>query len=472
MQLFEQNVYNYILNQHLVEPGERIVVGVSGGADSVCLLCVFKELMRPLQIPDDGIAVVHVHHGIRGKEADQDACFTRKLSEKLGFPYYEYQKDIPSYAQESGMSVEEAGREYRYRCMEELAEKLQFDKIAVAHNREDVAETVLFHIIRGSGLRGLAGIPASRGIIIRPLLGMARAEIESYLAVRGQSYCKDSTNQELLYSRNKIRHLILPVMKEINDRAVEHICQVAEDAERSYDYIHEQAITQYDALETEDYFGKTITLKIEDLYKIGPVLQEHVVGEAICQIANQKKDITRKHIQSVVALIYQDTGAMVKLPYGICARRNYGELIVTDKIGTGEDYNISVCGSGEYDIPKVGKLFVEIGKFLQGEDVPKKNYTKYIDYDKIKDTLCIRTPENGDYIVIDRENHTKKLSRVFIDAKIDRMKRAHWPVLACGKEVLWVIGLRFSPAYYVKQDTKHVMRIEYQGKGDCYGTKD
>ena len=141
MNYFEQKVYNYIQTHGLIEPGNRLVVGVSGGADSVCLLRVLKALMPVLHIPSQGIVVVHVHHGIRGAEADHDAAFTKDLCAKLGFLYQEYRKDIPAYAKQLNMTVEEAGREYRYQCMEELVMQLKFDKIAVAHNQDDVAET-------------------------------------------------------------------------------------------------------------------------------------------------------------------------------------------------------------------------------------------------------------------------------------------------------------------------------------------
>ena len=327
-------------------------------------------------------------------------------------------------------------------------------------------------MLRGSGLNGLAGIAASRGNIIRPLLGVSRAEIEAYLEECGQDFCLDSTNVELAYARNKIRHSILPVMKELNDRAVEHICQLAQDAAQSYDYIHTQAMEQCDTTEDEDAFGRTVTLSIAELYKVGPVLQEHIVWEAIGQVAQRKKDITRRHIQAVVALIYQDSGSSVQLPYGIHARRNYGELILSDKVQTMTDYRFAIAQAGDYEIPNQGTLSVSIEDFTFTEPIPKKNYTKFIDYAKIKGTLCVRTPEDGDYIVIDTAGNTKKLSRVFIDAKIDRTKRAGWPVLACGQEIVWVVGLRFSPAYHVDEQTNKIMKIQYGSKGDQNGTKD
>ena len=173
-----------------------------------------------------------------------------------------------------------------------------------------------------------------------------------------------------------------------------------------------------------------------------------------------------------MALIYQDSGSSVQLPYGIHARRNYGELILSDKVQTMTDYRFAIAQAGDYEIPDQGTLSVSIEDFTFTEPIPKKNYTKFIDYAKIKGTLCVRTPEDGDYIVIDTAGNTKKLSRVFIDAKIDRTKRAGWPVLACGQEIVWVVGLRFSPAYHVDEQTNKIMKIQYGSKGDQNGTKD
>ena len=464
MNQFEQKIYNYILNEQLLEAGDRVVIGVSGGADSVCLLRVLVQMVDICKLAPDSFVVVHVHHMIREEEANRDAEFTKMLCEKLRIPCHIFKKDIEAYAKENGWSVEEAGRTYRYICFNEVADRYNCNKIAVAHNQDDLAETVLFHIVRGSGLKGLSGILAKRDNIIRPLLCVPRTEIECYLAQIKQEYCHDSTNDSLDYTRNKIRHVILPCMREINPQAVSHICQIAKDAEDSYDYIHNQAIMNCTPREQEDSFGKHIVLSVSDLFKSGPVLQEHAVREAIIQIAGSKKDITRKHIQSVVGLLYQDTGNMVQLPYGMVARRNYEQLILSDKKEIGSEYYIPITEDGVYDISNLGKILVKYLPWSDGGDVPKKDYTKLLDYGKIKGTLCIRTPENGDYIVIDTNENTKKLSRVFIDAKVDRTMRATWPVLACGNEIIWVIGLRFSPAYYVSEETETVMYIQFEEK--------
>lgn len=468
MNAFEQNVYNYILAQRLVEPGMRLVLGVSGGADSVCLLRVLHGLKKPLGIPDDGLAVVHVHHGIRGAEADGDAAFTEQICRTLDIPCYLFREDVPALAKQGGVSIEEAGREIRYKRMEEIRSRLHYDRIAVAHNRDDMAETVLFHLIRGSGLRGLAGMAPRRGDIIRPLLGTSRAEIEAQLVCLQQSFREDSTNAELIYARNQIRNIILPAMREMNPRAVEHICETALEAGKSYAYICGQAMQAVQLHAAAD----GLELSIDSLHALDPALQEAVVTEAVAKAAAKRKDISRRHIRSVLALGNAETGSMVQLPYGICARRSYDKIILSGGKPETQDYSICISGTGDYEIPGMGIMAVTVIPMHECEEISKKTYTKYLDYDKIKGNLRIRTPQEGDFIVIDRKGNTKKLSRVFVDAKVDRVKRTGWPVLACGQEIIWVPGLRFSPAYYVTQDTNTVMKINYLDKGETHGNKD
>lgn len=450
----------------MIEPSDRIVAGLSGGADSVCMLLILSELSDRLGISRDGIIAVHVNHMIRGQEADGDEAFAGKLCAELGITFLCFRKDIKAYAAELGCTVEEAGRKYRYKCFDEAAEKYNCNKTAVAHNKNDLAETVVFNMLRGSGLKGMSGIQPVRGNVIRPLLDVTRQQIEEYLSDCNQSYRNDSTNDILDYDRNKIRHVILPAMQEVNSGAVRHICQMAEEAKNSYSFIHHKALERYDGCVEDDDFGRTVTLEVSRIYKYNPVLQEHVIHEAIGDVAGIKKDITRRHVMAVVGLLYQDTGRAVELPYGIRARRSYNNLIITNKQETAADYYIDINDDGVYNIPEWGIIEISFIDNNAGIEVPKKIYTKMADYGKMKDRLCIRTPEDGDYITIDSNGNTKKLSRVFIDNKIDREKRASWPVLACGHEIVWVLGIRYSEAYKINEETTKIIYMNCLRKGE------
>ncbi len=449
----------------MVEPSERIVVGLSGGADSVCLLISLCMLSERLGTDTGNLFAVHINHMLRGEEAEHDERFSKELCDKLGVHFISYKKDIKSYAEELHCTVEEAGRQYRYDCFADTARKYNCGKIAVAHNKNDLAETVLFHIVRGSGLKGLCGISPVRDQIIRPLLDVSRQKIEEFLQEMQQDYCTDVTNFGTDYDRNRIRHAILPVMEQINSAAVDHICQVAEEAKESYSFIHDQALAQYDGY-TENVDGKTVELDIGELYKYNPVLQEHMIHEAITDVAGGSKDVTRRHVMSVVALIYQDTGKFVVLPYGIRARRSYGRLIISNVKEESRTYCIHISENGVYDVPEWGSIEIRHMNYKPEMEISKKTYTKMFDYDKIKGKLCIRTPQEGDYITIDSDGNTKKLSRVFIDNKVDRDFRSKWPVLACGREIIWAVGLRYNISYGVDENTKDVLYVKCTRKGE------
>lgn len=463
MNNFLNRIRLYIDEHHMLDAAEGIVVGLSGGADSVCLLRVLCSLAPLYGISTDNIVAVHVNHMIRGDEADCDESFAARLCESLNVSFEGYRKDITEYARELGSSVEEAGRIYRYECFNDAAGKHGADKIAVAHNKNDMAETVIFNMIRGSGLKGMAGIPPVRDNIIRPLLCVDRTQIEEYLAAISQDYRTDSTNLSTDYDRNKIRHVIIPCMENINKKAVSHICDAAYEASKSHSYIHSKAVSKLSDEKAVTANDNSVSLDIPTLYKMGPVLQEHAIFDAIFDVAGQKKDIGRKHIMSAVALIYQDTGKQIFLPYGIKVRRSYDKLIVSEVSDEDCVYNIELGTDGTYIIPKWGSLVAGLCKNTHDYDI-KKTYTKMVDYGKIKGNLCIRTPQDGDYIIINSKGNTKKLSRVFIDQKIDREKRDSWPVIACGNEVIWAIGLRYNEAYRIDDKTEQVLVLEYEGR--------
>lgn len=462
MGAFLNKVFNYINEYHMIAPGDKIVVGFSGGADSVCLLCALNMLRDRLDIGKNGIIAVHINHEIRGEEADEDERFAKNVCDRLGIPFVSMHRDITAYAQELKMSVEEAGRKYRYQCFNDVLNQNRFNKIAVAHNKNDLAETVIFNMVRGSGLNGMAGIQPVRDNIIRPLLNVTRKDIEEFLDSINQDYREDSTNKSTDYDRNKIRHNILPLLCDINQRAVEHICQLAGEADASYRFIHSKAVGKCEHCMETDYEKKIINLEVNRLYKYNPVLQEHLVHEALGEIAGAKKDISRKHVMSVVSLLYQDNGKVLDLPFGIRARKSYDKLIISNYAEEADEYCITVEKEGVYKIPGQGNLTISFIDNNDTVEVSKKIYTKMANYDKIKGGLCIRTPREGDYITIDCKGNTKKLSRVFIDNKVDREKRINWPVVAMGSEIIWVIGLRYSEAYKIDKDTTRIIYMDYQ----------
>lgn len=476
MDKFILNVKKYIEENHMLENANGMVIGLSGGPDSVCLLRVICELAGCFDIGKDRIYCVHINHMIRGEEADADEEFVGRLCGEFGLPFVCFKKDIRAYAGEIGCSVEEAGRMYRYDCFRQVMKEHNINRLAVAHNKNDVAETLIFNMLRGTGIKGISGIRPVRDDVIRPLLTCNREVIEKYLEGIGQAYRTDSTNLSTDYDRNRIRHIILPELDKINSNAIEHIYSLAAEAGKVYEYVHERAeedmtgvLSDEDASDRDsvqpDSF-KIINIDINKLEKCDDIIKEHIIHEVIGQAAGSCKDISRKHVLTVLELCRADTGKQVMLPYGICARRSYDNIIITRSRDVTEAYCVDINGDGHYEIAEVGTFSVSIEPWMTGMEVSKKIYTKMVDYGKIKGNACIRTPVAGDYIIIDGKGSSKKLSRLFIDKKIDRAKRLTWPVIACGNEIIWAVGLRYSEAYKVDENTRMVMCINFKGKGE------
>ena len=244
-------IKEYCRQKELLLQGDRVLVGLSGGADSVCLFLVLLSLAKEWNL---SLVPVHVNHNIRGEEAEADEQFCKELCRSHGMELLVVSCDVPELAKERGWSLEEAGRNARYEAFFGLAAEHSCHRIAVAHHQNDQAETVLFQMFRGSRIRGLAGMDAKNGSIIRPLLNVTRTEIENYLNTQGQSYCVDRTNYEDDYTRNKIRNRILPLAGEVQPRAVEHVAETAEYLGRVEEFLTRltdtlfaESVTEYGA---------------------------------------------------------------------------------------------------------------------------------------------------------------------------------------------------------------------------------
>ena len=450
---------SFMEKYHMLEECGTLVLGVSGGADSVCLLLVMEKICR-----ERGIApvVVHIEHGIRGKESLEDAAFVENLCRKKSIPFYLFSYPVEEIAKQTGESTEEAGRRLRYAAFDEVAAKYKEAKIAVAHNENDQAETVLFHLVRGSGLKGMGGIPPVRGNIIRPLLCISRAEIEAYLKEAGQPYCTDSTNASDVYARNRIRHTALPSLMEVNAKAVAHIGQTAAEMAEAAAYIEAQAAeaavhcVECGGMEQGDGEAKEqdcMRLKEAELLTCPPFLQRQILYQVIGAFSGSRKDITREHVVSVLGLFQKQVGRRVSLPGGCVARRDYGGICIERQTEpekmipvTEEAFSFRIFLNN----PKIG-------------EIPKNQYTKWFDYDKIEHGTQIRTRQEGDFFVLDEKGGKKKLKSYFIDEKIQSEERDRIPLLADGSHILWIVGYRISAYYKVTKDTRRILEVRYDG---------
>lgn len=455
-------VIAYIEQNQLIEKKDKIVLGVSGGADSVCLFLILKQLIERYELK---LIVVHVNHGIRGEDADADEMFVKSLSEQFSILCISEQKDIPAIVKEKGISEEEAGRMVRYEAFEMIRKKYGFNKIAVAHNKNDCAETMLFQLFRGSDLKGISGIAPKRGCIIRPLLACTREEIESYLNEQGQKFVTDKTNLSTEYSRNRIRLNILPyVTKEINEKAIEHIVNTTLTVTEAQQYIDKNVQIMYDrivSIKNGKYFIETQVLS-----NLDSILQKGIIYKIIVSLAEQKRDIERKHVDAVIQLCHKQVGKKIILPYHIMAVRTYeGIMLEKQKEKKGEDIllqdEIKVLIGHSYRLERFGYdiIFEKIEKEKDWIEISKNNCTKWFDYDRINNVIIIRNRQSGDYFEINAQGGRKKLKDYFIDKKIPQKNRDEIPLLTDGSHVIWILGDRISEHYKVTDKTKNILKV-------------
>ena len=445
-----KKVLNFVKKNRIFEYGDRVILGVSGGADSVCMLHLLYSLQEELGIT---LYVVHVNHGIRKEEAERDAEFVRRISERLGLPYQVFHLNVPGIAREKKMSEEEAGRQARYEIFENVAMEMNANKIAVAHNLNDNSETVLFNLFRGSKLKGLTGIPVRRGKIVRPILCLSRTEIEKYLNDHNLEYCIDSTNQKTDYSRNKLRLEILPYIKDnINSKAEYNIVNAAESLREVYDYIEYQTDIAYKEFVVEE-------MLLNSAQELSPVILKEVIRKWILHKTGKLKDITGTHIDMVVQLLNNTVSKKIELPYSLTIKKGYGGIEFEKDSVPVKKIEKVLIENGKIYLPEGVPISIEIEE-IDKENIPDLLYTKWIDYDKIN-KLTLRNRQPGDYIMVNDKGGKKKLKDYFIDMKIPREERDGILLLADGSHVVWIVGYRISEFFKVTDKTEHIIKLTY-----------
>ena len=433
-------VSEYISKYDMLRNTDTIVVGVSGGQDSICLLFLLSEILKDKDI---ALEVVHVDHGLR-PSAHDEAMFVKGICEKLDIPFHLAEADVKKYAELQKISTEEAGRKIRYDAYNKVLGDRK-GKIAIAHNANDNAETMLFNLIRGTSLNGLKGIRPVNGNIIRPLLCVTRKEIEEYISLNQIPYVTDESNLTDEYTRNKIRHHILSYAAEnINENTVLNIGRTTEMISEAENYLNEctkEALKRCLISNEEN----EVRLNVTVLLKEDPYIIKRMLREALSTVAGTSKDITSEHILKTFELLNKEGSKEAALPYGMLARKEYDVLRI-----------FKDPGEKSISLPKITERIIE-GADLKS--VPVSAYTKWFDYDKISNVRELRFRREGDYLCINKDMNRKSLKDYMINEKIPKAERDTVPLIADGDHIMWVIGHRISEYYKVTDETKRILEI-------------
>ncbi len=462
----------YVEENFMIEKGDSILVALSGGPDSVCLLHILYSLSKKMNI---FLYAAHVNHCLRGEEAIKDEKYAEELCKRLNIPFYCKRVDIKSISKERGVSTELAGRDERYKFFDELKENLSINKIAIAHNANDQAETLIMRIIRGTGLEGLVGIkPIRDSVYIRPILCLTRKEIEQYCNEQNLNPRIDQTNYEEIYSRNKIRLKAIPFIQEnFNKDIVSTLNRLAYMCNMDNEFIESKVDEKYQEFCKDE--GQCFYICKEGFDEF-EALVTRIIRRALMNFSGIQYNFEMKHVYDIISLQKGESGKSINLPNGIKAINVYGNVKL-EKVKEKIDFkaiNQYIFNISEVDEKFVNKeikleqfgyyMNLEIIKLEKKINFSNEQLVKYFDYDKIKEKIIIRSRADGDKIIPLGMRGRKKLKDIFINEKIPKDVRDRTPIVIFDDEIAWVVGVKVSDIFKVTKDTKNILKINFYRK--------
>jgi len=487
-------VQSYIDTHRLLKPGARVVVGVSGGPDSVALLHVLRHLAGPLDL---ALHVAHLHHGIRDADADADADFVAALAEAWGLPCTIERADVPAIAAEHKLALEEAARRARYTFLHQVAQKTGALTIAVGHNADDQSETVLMHLLRGAGPAGLRGMlpdtplrdyhlltpcpkPTPEMKLIRPLLAIARADIEAYCAEQQLPTRFDRSNLDTTFFRNRLRHEVLPYLAQINPRIAHNLRHLAEVVRADYELLREFVSVAWDALLVKGS-SDLLVFNLEGWRAQPLAIQRAIVRRATYKLRHSLRDVSFVHVEDAVRIAQQGaTGAQATLPHGLRLTVGYSTLTIAGEEEVARNLvhlppeNPWLTPGSVIPLSVPAEINLPNGWHLHIQEAPHWNLdaianncnplVAWMDADVLGDAAILRTRRRGDFFQPQGMRHaTVRLSDLLINVKIPRPWRDCVPLLEAGGRILWVVGVRLSEAALVRPDTRRVVYLRFCG---------
>jgi tRNA(Ile)-lysidine synthase len=452
-----QKVKRTISRHQMTSDGDSVIVAVSGGPDSVCLLHILHELKDELRIR---LVLAHFDHGLRPAEDEHETAFVHSLAQSLKLPFETAKGRL--LAKRTRGSREEVARNARYSFLERVRKKYKAQKIALGHNLNDQAETILMRLLRGSGPSGLTGIPPCRDHeIIRPLIEIERSEIEKYLKAEKLVTITDSSNLKTDYLRNKIRLELMPLLEEQQPQLASLLGQTAEILRDEDDYL-ERIAEAWLKKEVTRNPENTLQVSIASFMSLRVALRRRVTRKAIGKMKKDLRRISWDHIEAVQRLAQAEKPqAALALPGGLAVKRTYDHLIFSTSVKRNpRPFHYRLDGPGTYDLKKIGRsLSVEEVKNTKGLRLRGTAWTAFLDAERIRFPLTLRAFKAGDrFMPFGMKGH-KKLKDFFVDLKVPLEQRYSTPILCCKDNLVWVCGFRIDDRFKVTPETKKVMKL-------------
>lgn len=444
------------LKKHdMIEAGDRVVVAVSGGPDSVCLLGILHALSAELGI---SLHVAHLNHMFREKEAEKESAFVEGLSKRLGIPCTIESYDVPAYCIVRGLSAQAGAREIRYAFLERVAEKTGATRIALGHTAADQAETFIMRALRGAGRTGLSGIPPVRGKIIRPLIEATQEEVLSYLYASNMDFVTDSSNLKPIYDRNRVRLELMPVLKRFKPRVVEALAREATIL-RDEDI----ALDAYISTLFREIVSKergTVRISLESFLRLLPGLKRRILRKAV-ELADADPERI-SYIQMEDALRFMQTsqtGGTLHLTQGILIEREYDAFVI-GRPSESKMVDVLLPLPGSVTVPYFG---IEVESRIIDNETRAEEISLWqaaFDYDKIAQPIFVRNRRHGDrFCPAGMAGRGKKLQDYFTDEKVPRRLRDNVPILASERDILWVVGMRTDERFLPDNSTKRILLV-------------
>jgi len=467
----EQRVLRFIRENALVSSGQKLLVAVSGGPDSVCLLHILSELRKELGIE---LHIAHLNHQLRGAESEADAEYVAALARRLGIPSTIASRDVRSYRSQHHLSLEEAAREVRYTFLAGVAEDVGAERVAVGHTADDHIETIIMHLIRGSGTRGMRGLlPVSRWksednslTIIRPLLELSREETIACCRRHHLKPRTDTSNLSLEPLRNRVRQHLLPELQKYNPQIAEALLRLARTATDDLDFIETEARRLWGEVARTD--GGSVVIDKKIFLALPSALKRHLLRASIESLLGNLKDIEASHIEDILDALDKPAGKVIGLPYGLSFNIEYDRYLMSPD-------SASICPfpalESEFELKIPGKTSAsgwEIEAAIISPSAAKvksaetNEFAACFDFDRTGSKLSVRRRLPGDRFQPLGMKQPKKLNQFMIDARIPQAWRRRIPIVCSAGQILWVVGWRIDERVKITEKTDKVLRLEFK----------